>query len=216
MRFKTQWGVSFRPFNRKRHVKSSKGQTRQFSHDQKLAFVDAANPHQWLLTAENLHAQAQVLRRHRGNGAISLVRGGHRHITWDNTNRSTFLLAAFAMENMLKSFLVYENPSYIDEGYLKKIMTHDLCDLAERSSLVPHKVRDRWVFERLSNGNESWARYPCGLNADDVAMEDQFTDRLWFRYCAMMAAYQKKMERLLSRGWTCPYGRKGRWIFKPF
>lgn len=192
--------------------KSKRPQT-PFSQDEKLAFVTAANPHQWLLTAENLHEQALFLWRNRRQGFLTLRRPGLPDITWDNRNRATFLLAAFAMENMLKGFLVYEHPSCIADGYLKKILTHDLWDLASQSSLIPYKVRDRWVFDSLSAGNESWARYPCGLNANDIGMERHFTDSLWLKYCSMMDTYQKKLERLLSRGWTCPYGELTHFAF---
>lgn len=97
-------------------------------------------------------------------------KNGKRTI-WDSTNRSVFLLAAFAMENMLKAFLVYEAPKFIADGYLKGITTHDLAALARSSNLVPYRDRDMWVFEALSDGNESWARYPCDRNANDVQPE---------------------------------------------
>lgn len=142
-----------------------------------------------------------------------MSRAGHSSVTWDDTNRATFLLAAFAMENMLKAFLVYEYPTTVAEGYLKDITTHDLWRLAERSSLVPFKVRDRWVFEALADGNESWARYPCGRDADNVQPEGQLTSRLWLRYCAMMKSYTRKMHKLLTKGWTGPYGYYGAWTF---
>ncbi|MCC5778503.1 hypothetical protein H7H48_05530 [Nitratireductor sp. B36] len=186
---------------------------RNFTQEQKLAFVDAANPHQWFYTAENLHNQAYALWSNRGRSQTTLSQSGRASVTWDDTNRGTFLLAAFAMENMLKAFLVYENPSSISDGYLKEITTHDLWRLANRSSLIPYKDRDRWVFEALSLGNESWARYPCGRNADDIQPEGQFTKKLWEKYCAMMRAYANKIKKLLSKGWDGPYGYYGRWIF---
>ncbi len=117
------------------------------------------------------------------------------------------------MENMLKAFLVYENPGFIADGYLKVIKTHDLTALVERSSLVPYGVRDHWVFKALAEGNESWARYPCGLNADHMQPEGHFTARLWVKYCDMMHSYAAKMQRLLTKGWTGPDGFYGNWTF---
>ncbi|MDX0457406.1 hypothetical protein GOC72_28815 [Sinorhizobium medicae] len=186
---------------------------KSFTQDQKLAFIDAANPHQWYYTADNLHIQALSLWRNRGQSLITMTKPGHAPVTWDETNRATFLLAAFAMENMLKAFLVYEHPSFIADGYLKEITTHDLWKLANRSSLVPHKARDRWVFKAFSEGNESWARYPCGRDADGIQPEGHFTERLWVKYCAMMQAYQEKIQRLLTKGWNGPYGHYGSWTF---
>lgn len=124
-----------------------------FSREQEEAFVDAANPHQWMLTAINLHEQAVALWSNRGRGRLVYRRVGADPVTWDDTNRATFLLAAFAMENMLKAFLIYETPALIASGRLHDIATHDLAKLADRSSLVPYRVRDRWVFVALSEGS---------------------------------------------------------------
>ena len=188
--------------------------TKTFTHEQELAFVDAADPHQWLLTATNLHEQALSLWGNRGLSQITLSRPGRSNVTWDDTNRATFLLAAFAMENMLKAFLVYEHPAFVGGGRLKEIASHDLDKLAARSSLVPYRVRDQWVFKALSEGSQSWARYPCGRDADDIRPEGQFTVDLWLKYCAMMDAYTKKVRKLLARGWTGPYGFHGTWEFR--
>lgn len=186
---------------------------KQFSLEQKRAFAQSADPHQWLLTAISLHEQGIALWRNRGRSTLTMKRENGEEITWDATNRACFLLSAFAMENMLKAFLVYEFPGTVDNGYLKDITTHDLWKLAEKSSLVPYKVRDRWVFDALSDGNESWARYPCGRDAEDINLEGHFTPHLWVKYCDMMQAYHVKMRKLLEKGWQGPHGNHGRWSF---
>ncbi|WP_281701321.1 hypothetical protein [Acetobacter malorum] len=192
---------------------SNSKRKKHFLPDQKQAFVDAANPHQWFLTAENLHSAAQTLWGHRGTDKITRSGSEYPSVTWDETNRATFLLAAFAMENILKAFLVYEDPTVIKEGFLTKITTHDLWSLANCSSHIPYKARDRWVFEALSEGNESWARYPCGRDADHIQPEGEFTIRLWEKYCVMMEVYKKKIKKLLTKGWVGPSGPYGRWKF---
>lgn len=117
------------------------------------------------------------------------------------------------MENMLKAFLVYEDPTLVAGGRLGDIRTHDLPTLADRSALLPYRTRDRWVFVALSEGSMSWSRYPCGRDADDMQPEGQFTARLWLKYLDMMAAYVRKMRKLLSKGWIGPSGMYGSWEF---
>ena len=188
------------------------GRTRRtFTDEECKAFVDAANPHQWFLTADNLHEQACQLWFTRGRGNIALIDKDGKRTTWDSTNRAVFLLASFAMENMLKAFLVYETPRYVADGYLKEITTHELPVLARASTLIPYRERDMWVFKALSKGNESWARYPCGRNADDVQPEQSWSPELWIKYCDMIRAYARKMQRLLGKGWVGPYGHYGSW-----
>lgn len=189
-------------------------QPKTFDHTAELAFVDAANPHQWLLTAISLHEQAIALWRNRGKSQLTQTAKDGTRTTWDDTNRATFLLAAFAMENIIKAFLVYEHPAFIAGGRIQGITTHDLVKLSEQSTLVPYAMRDRWVFEALAEGSTSWARYPCGRDADDVRPEGQFTARLWVKYCDMMAAYTAKLRKLLTKGWKGPYGRYGNWTFQ--
>lgn len=111
------------------------GRNRVFTRTECEAFVDAANPYQWLLSAESLHRQALALWRNKGNGQIAFTREGQPTLTWDFTNRSTYLLAAFAMENMLKSFLVYEHPEYVADGYLtaSRHMTYQILPINHRS-----------------------------------------------------------------------------------
>lgn len=184
---------------------------RTYTQEECEAFVDAANPHQWFLTAWNLHEQACLLWSARGRGSIIFVDKQGKRTEWDNTNRAVFLLAAFAMENMLKAFLVYETPRYVADGYLKGIANHELPVLARSSNLIPYRNRDMWVFEALSNGNESWARYPCGRNADDIRPELSWSPGLWVKYCDMIRAYAKKMQKLLAKGWEGPCGYYGNW-----
>lgn len=56
-------------------------------------------------------------------------------------------------------------------------------------------------------------RYPCGRNADEIQLEQQFSVELWVKYCALMKLYERKMERLLTKGWKGPYGFYGTWDF---
>jgi hypothetical protein len=79
------------------------------------------------------------------------------------TNRSVFLLAAFAMENLLKAFLIHENPKYIEGGRLSKRLLngHGLSKLQQQCKRVPSPKRTRHVLQTLEVGVNSWARYPC-------------------------------------------------------
>lgn len=185
-----------------------------FSDRENNDFVDAANPHQWYISAVNLNEQANIL--HKGRGKSYLMErkpnGTQRH--WDEADRATFLLCAFALENMIKAFLIYEHPTWIGEGKLSKnLLSHRLSTLSEKSSLLPYKKRDMWVLSAFEEGNESWMRYPCGRRADDIEPAADMHDKLWDGYTRVMQGYEKRMVRLLSKGWNGPYGYYGRWEF---
>lgn len=131
-----------------------------FTEDECKAFANAADPHQWLLAADSLHEQAVALYRKRKEGGVLIRRDSKElAVSWDNTNRATFLLCAFALENAIKSFLVYEYPEWVSDGYLHtEICSHKLVSLSARSNHIPYRERDRWVLSAFEDGNESWMR----------------------------------------------------------
>ena len=139
----------------------------RFTEEECKKFEEVANPHQWLLTADLLHDQALELyaRRERGflfhTGSDGVLLG-----RWSATNKATFLLCAFALENAIKAFLVYEHPAWISHGYLHdEICNHKLVALSRKSSLIPYARRDAGVLAKFEEGNESWMRYPCSRRA---------------------------------------------------
>jgi hypothetical protein len=82
-------------------------------------------------------------------------------------------LAAFALENLIKAFLIYENPHYIARGKLSSqlINGHSLSKLQRKSKQIPSPKRTRHVFETLESGISSWARYPCATSVERETKE---------------------------------------------
>jgi hypothetical protein len=181
-----------------------------------LRFVEVmANPHSWLLTADNLHGQALALYAQRGRSALTLVDRTEAPQTWDGVNRSVFLLGGFAIENAIKAFLVYENPHWISNGHLsRELRSHRLTHLQARSRLIPFKRRDRGILAEFEAGLESWARYPCGLTAETSEQQKNMHHQLWAGYRRLMAAYGKRLVVLLQKEWRGPHGFRGRWTFQ--
>lgn len=171
-------------------------------------FVEAAQPHSWLLVADNLHEQAVAVHNARGRSFISRLDGdGVVQGKWDATNRSVFLLSGFALENRIKGFLVYENPQWISNGRLsRRLQSHSLTDLASKAQRLPHPRRSRRVLKAFEEGLESWARYPCGLTASTPGEEGVLTDALWAEYLQLTNAYRHRFQDLLARRWRGPHG----------
>jgi hypothetical protein len=86
----------------------------KFTEKQCKQFEDAANPHQWLLTADRLHTQAVEIHNRRHRGTLTQIGAdGVPVASWDDANKATFLLCAFALENAIKAFLIYEYPHWV-------------------------------------------------------------------------------------------------------
>ena len=109
-----------------------------FTEEQCKKFEEEANPHQWFLAASLLHDQAVELYARRGQGTIAkLHAGGYVLGQWAATNKATLLLSAFALENAIKAFLIYEHPAWISDGCLHhEICNHRLVALSRKSSLI--------------------------------------------------------------------------------
>ena len=176
---------------------------------------EIANPHMWLLTADNLHAQALLLDRSKGQSM--LTRTDFREDTrtsWDGENKSVFLLGGFALENAIKAFLVYENPQWISHGRLSsRLRSHSLVSLQKQSRQIPYKSRHIRVLREFETGLESWARYPYNLNIA-ISVDEAIMREVWEGYIRLMRAYGRRLMDLLGRGWNGPHGFYGKWSFR--
>jgi hypothetical protein len=179
-----------------------------------LRFVEMANPHSWLLAADNLHEQAMHMGASQGRSKLTLVdyRTG-QSTSWDGANRSMFLLGGFALENAIKAFLIYENPQWISNGRLsRRLQSHTA--LRNESRLIPYRNRYGGVLAAYEEGLDTWARYPCGLTAETTRLEAVMNARIWAGYGLLMEVYGRRLVELLTSGvWYGPHGFEGRWTF---
>jgi hypothetical protein len=172
-----------------------------------------ANPHSWLLAADDLHEQALAQYRHR-DGSVLMIRKDGETKSWDRVDKSIFLLGGFALENAIKAFLVYENPEWVANGKLSRhLLSHSLTKLHAKSKLIPYKKRFVAVLKGFEAGLESWARYPCALTFERTEAADSIAPELWAGYVRVMRAYGIRLQGLLSKNWVGPHGFSGRWSF---
>ncbi|WP_156918185.1 hypothetical protein [Bradyrhizobium sp. Cp5.3] len=177
--------------------------------------AEFANPHSWLLSAENLHEQATALYATRDQSSLLTRRGPDKIVLQETrgVDKPVFLLGGFALENAIKAFLVYEHPAWISNGRLAKhLKSHSLTKLQDQSSLVPFKKRYLWVLKAFESGLDSWFRYPCALTIEETEEEQQLYAMIWDGYLRVMHAYGKRLVHLLDKGWNGPHGFVGnRW-----
>jgi hypothetical protein len=176
-----------------------------------------ANPHSWLLTADNLHEQAAAIYAGRATSSITTKVDANNTILQQTRgiDKSVFLIGGFALENAIKAFLVYENPHWVSNGRLaRELRSHSLTTLQSRSKLIPYKKRHISILKAFEDGLDSWFRYPCALTLEETKEESHLYDRLWHGYSAVMRAYGRKLTILLGKGWRGPHGFYGRWTIK--
>lgn len=181
-----------------------------YSLSQSIEFEEIANPHSWFLVASELHEQAKLLR----DSSVSKIHRrdlmGSNSKTWNSSNRTVILLAGFALENIIKAYLIYEHPNYICNGFLsKKIQTHRLTKLAKDSSFLPYQSQGSNTLKYFEEGLESWARYPCGLNWAQTKEQNILSEKAWCNYLWLMRAYESRFKKLILAGWKGPHEFEG-------
>lgn len=140
----------------------------------KLFVEEFANPHSWLLTADDLHEQAVAIYAGRASSSIITKVGAGNTVLQQSRgiDRSVFLLGGFALENAIKAFLVYENPQWVSNGRLSRnLKSHSLTALQSKSELVPYKKRHISTLKAFEGGLDSWFRYPCALTVEETNPE---------------------------------------------
>jgi hypothetical protein len=163
---------------------------------------------------DNLHEQAKHLYGQRGRSLLAREGPGVPSHVRDATDRATFLLGAFALENAIKAFLVFENPAWISNGRLaRQLRSHQLVQLQSQSTLIPFRRRYIWVLRSVEAGIESWARNLCGLTAEARSTPAALLAFVWDGYLRLMRAYAIRLMDLLRGGWKRPHGFNGRWTF---
>jgi hypothetical protein len=160
----------------------------------------------WYEIAKLMHENAHIL--HAAPQGFVTYSTGTNSIRRRASNRPVFLLAAFAMENLLKAFLVHQHPEYVEGGRLSRALLngHDLGKLQSNCKNIPAPKRTRHVFETLAAGVNSWARYPCSTSIARASEERAVTPELWAEYNRVFELYSRRLEQLLSRPWKGPYG----------
>lgn len=173
--------------------------------EQNKKFANAAHPLNWYEVAKLMHENAHML--HNSPQGYVTYSDGVESITRPTSNRSVFLLAAFALENLIKAFLVYENPHYIAGGKLARelLNAHNLRKLQGKCKKIPSPKRTRHVFETLEVGVNSWARYPCATSVERESKERVVTPEFWEAYNHVFNLYSQRLEQLLSKKWKGPY-----------
>ncbi|WP_341232345.1 hypothetical protein [uncultured Methylophaga sp.] len=186
-----------------------------FSFKQAVEFEEASNPHEWFLVASEIHEQVLILSANGFKSSFVSLRDneGQQLREWNTNNRTIFLLAGFALENIIKAYLVYEHPEYVEGGQLsKQLKNHNLTKLAAKSKFIPYKKRAFNTLMYFEEGLESWARYPCGLNWAQTKSQSILNERMWNNYRWLMRVYEKRFKHLMSKGWKGPHSFSGKFV----
>jgi len=183
-------------------------------HKRFVEYVRDSMPDKWLEYSEELADAAERLWHVRSDRMTLSVnhsgRGDTDHIeTAPAQPRAYVLLAALALENVLKGLLIAHDPSLITGGSIpKRLRSHRLTSLAGQVSALELSASDRGVLSVCEEGLPSWSRYPVPLRREDhrevsivpATFHDSF-QHLHSRLC-------RSLYELIKNGWDSGVGAR--------
>lgn len=115
----------------------------------------------------------------------------------DSINKPLHLLAGFAIENILKALIIFENPSYVSGGRLARcLLSHNLTALSEQANADKiHQYLGR-ICLILESGLTTWARYPSEASVKDIkSAERDMNDLDWLLYKDAFKSLNAELDR---------------------
>jgi hypothetical protein len=161
----------------------------------------ARSPIQWLISAENLKACAEIVGQRFVDYVARRLPPGASEIT-EGVPEASFgpvfqMLAGYSIEALVKGVCVAREPDVIVEGKLPEwLTTHDLEALLHRANVQLDDVD--WRFLRRLHVSVVWSgRYPVPKSAGQVQKSSSSGDLAAFRrvYDILVPVLQDEMRR---------------------
>lgn len=135
-------------------------------------FIVEGSPTSWLSVGEELMDAAEIIWEY--NNGIQRSETIHtdeeileqRMIS--SISRPYFLLAGFAIENVLKGIIVYDDPTTINTGKLKYIKTHKITQLINEITVIELDAKELELFKNIEEAIPYWGRYPIPLKSSGM------------------------------------------------
>jgi hypothetical protein len=171
--------------------------------NKKKRFVYYSSPEHWFQAASELNDVVQELYLIKDKAHyIQFFGDTNQRNKRPAYSRGTYLLMAYALENLLKGIAVLNNPELVNTGKIdKSIKTHDLNELSNLNKFKPTNSQKEFQSV-LSAQCISNARYPVGLNEHIEMTDPSVTDEDFTIYNQLFKKYQEFLARNFTlNGW---------------
>ncbi len=192
-----------------------------------ILFVRDAMPDNWRDCANELRDSAELLWNDKGNKIhiktehLTIIENGRlipksESKEFYSGSRSYFLLAGFALENLLKGYLVACDSSLITNGSLhRKIKTHKISQLINEIGDFELGENESEFCVLAEQAIPYWGRYPIPLAFNEIVPEVGLTDELRQGFLSTFDRLDKKLYMKICDGWDSGVGPRIRSIFDP-
>ncbi|MFO7744819.1 MAG: hypothetical protein R6V36_05485 [Psychroflexus sp.] len=184
------------------------------SQNEFIKFVQRADPSEWCEYGNEIKETLDILWEQKNN-YLKLSYDGSRGLTIKkpSISRSWLLLSSFAIENLLKSTVIYEHPEYISNGRLSSNLTHHrLTDLAEDIRSIKFSDEELELISELEECLPSWGRYPIPKKVDKLKLDAEIiaSDDFKEKFDHLFLKLDLHIYESIKKGWSGPHGYKFR------
>lgn len=168
-------------------------------------FTNNASPENWLKYAQELRSGAVSMWADRGE-IIDFNSETGEESKRPSISRSFLLNCGLSIENLLKAYLIAENPSLINKGRIDKgITSHDLIFLASKTGIAFSK-KEKDLMKVLSEAIPYWGRYPIPLHYQQIKKETIADEDLFKIYKKLFVKIFESTFKKIENGWDAKNG----------
>lgn len=174
-------------------------------------FIGDAMPNGWLDYAIELKNSAETLWNTNDNSIrlvitqeIADTPTGWRRVSRKiySISRSYILLAGFALENVVKGILVFQNPYHIMSGKLsKELKSHKVLELIQMVDGIELDETERRFCQIVQDAIPYWGRYPIPLEYNRVLPEIGINNKLRDAFLRLFTRLSKQLYFAIRDGW---------------
>lgn len=179
--------------------------------------VDGA-PGEWLSFAEELMNAAEILWEQNGGPVRSEIIYDKIKVIESkkvsSISRPYFLLVGFAIENLLKGFIVFDDPSTITSGRVKRIKSHKITNLVKEISEIRLSETELDLCLKIEEAIPYWGRYPIPLEYSGVTPDIGVTPEIRQVIKDMYDRLACTLYEKIKDGWESGKGERSQ-IFIP-
>lgn len=181
-------------------------------------FIRDAMPDTWLDHALELKHSAEIIWK-TNDGSIRLLMSKElaqdlediRHTKKEflSISRPYILLAGFALENLIKGLLVFQNPSHITSGKLsKELKSHKIVKLIKKIDGMELDDTEERFCQIVQDAIPYWGRYPIPLEYNDIMPEIGIDVELREAFLRLFSRMSKNLFEGIRDGWDSGAGSK--------
>ncbi len=132
------------------------------------------HPTEWVQYANELFEASEILIKEKDNSIlIKTDSDGKTILKKSGISRSYFLLIGFALENLMKGYIISRNPNFVKNGKIEKSISsnHNLFELSKKINEFMFSKSEIDLFKTLTEGIPYWTRYPIPKRFENITEE---------------------------------------------